>query len=239
MLFWAYKFSQFSVSSSRVLMNLVAGSTDSSFKDNFLCITKLFYSNFYLLLFWAYKFRHSSESSSRVLMNLVAGSSDSPFKDENFDLSQIYFSQIMICFSYELANFLNYPIIIKGLDEIGCWFIWFVFQRRKFWCITKLLRPNFDLLLLWACKFLRFSISSSRVLMRLVIGSSDASFRDKNFKLWPSSLGWRIWFLDKILTFGAAPASATSVKTILRVFDQTTRTHEGAEVWSLQTNASA
>ena len=72
-------------------------------------------------------------------------------------------------------------IIIKGLDEATFRFIWFVFQKRKFWCIKKLSSSKVGLLLFWAYKSPQCSVWSSRVLMTLVIDSSDASLKDKKF----------------------------------------------------------
>ena len=79
----------------------------------------------WFVIFWALKFLQCS-----ILMRLVVSSSDPSFQEKIFETSQRCFSRKIICFFFELTNSSMFCIIIKTLEP-GCWFIRFIFQRRK------------------------------------------------------------------------------------------------------------
>ena len=165
-------------------------------------------------------------------------SSDSSFKCENFDVSQSYFAYNLVRCSVELTKFLNSPYHHQEF-----WWGYYLLHLIRLLKIKILMYHKGILFKIWvvsllSCKSPLCSVSSSRVLMKIVIDSSYPSFENKDLMVWPSYIGWRILLLDQIRTFGATANPISSTITILRVCDQT-KNPRGALKSDHKANASA
>ena len=134
-------------------------------------------------------------------MWLVADLSDACFKDKKFDVSQNNIDKNLTCSSFELTNFLSAPYH----HHVSRWELLLahliLLSKRIFWCTTKLFCSKFDLFLFWAYKFLQCFVSSSKVLIRLIFGSPDSSFKDKNFDV------SQYYFTENLICYSFEPTN--------------------------------